>query len=93
MTVKRPITDHPAIKQIERSVTNLSMPVLAPLLGVLMDIQTQTRAERSEIRAKMEATKIEAYGAAARLMAAGRPPALKNPTYFDLVEEQKRITL
>jgi len=88
---KQPLSKHPVIKQIGRSVSALNMPILTPLIGVLMDVKHDVEQEQSDIRRKMTDTKLEGYGAAARLIALSKPQGSKQASYFDLVEHQKRI--
>jgi hypothetical protein len=87
----KPISDHPSVKTIRRSVSKLNRPALNTLLGVFLDVKNSVELKNSEIRNKIGTTKQEGWEAAARLMAPAQRQVTAQPqTYFDSIESKRR---
>ncbi len=87
----KPISDHPTVQMIERSVSKLSEPTLEPLLGVFLDIKRGLSSERNALRQKINETEQEGWQAAARLMAPTQAQLLAQPkSYFETIEQKRR---
>jgi len=87
----KPISEHPTIQTIRRSVSKLNTPALEPLLGVFLDVKQSVAAEQNTLRQKIEETRQEGWEAAARLMAPTQKQlSTQRQSYFDAIEQKRR---